>query len=94
VAIAGRGEIAEFAGAGGESREHGVTVRDGFVAGEFEAAGERFDALNGFRLHDEGQFSMVRKSARRLTWRGYQISAIRYQDAKREAANPLYTRTV
>lgn len=62
VAIASGGEIAQFAGAIGERGKHGVTVGDGFVAGEFEAAGEGIDGLDGFGFHDEGQFSMGRKA--------------------------------
>lgn len=58
MAIAGGGEIAELAGALGERGQHGVTVGDGFVSGQFEAAGERVDGLDDFGFHDEGQFSM------------------------------------
>ena len=57
MAIAGRGEIAEFTGAARESGKHGVAVRDGFVSGKFEAARERADRQDGFRVHDDGQFS-------------------------------------
>ena len=62
MAIAGRGEIAEFAGAIGESGEHGVPMGDGFVAGEFEGAREGFCRVNGFGFHDEDEFSMARKA--------------------------------
>ena len=58
MAIAGGGEIAEFAGALGERGQHGVSVGDGFVAGEFEAAGESVDGLDDFGFHDESQFSI------------------------------------
>ena len=51
VAIAGGGKIAEFAGAVGESGEHGVTVGDGFVAGKLERAREGFDRVNEFGGH-------------------------------------------
>jgi hypothetical protein len=33
-------------------------VGDGFVAGQFEAAGENVDGLDDFGFHDAGQFSM------------------------------------
>jgi len=58
VAIAGGGKIAKFAGAVGEGGEHGVAVGHGFVAGQFEAAGESVDGLDDFGFHDEGQFSI------------------------------------
>lgn len=58
LTIASCGEIAEFAGAVSEGGEHGVAVGDGFVAGKFEAAGERVGGVDGFGFHDESQFSM------------------------------------
>jgi len=64
VAIAGGREVSQLARAFGECGKQRVAVRDGFVAGEFEAASEGMDRSDGFRFHDEGQFSM-RKSRKR-----------------------------
>jgi len=58
VAVAGSGEVAEFAGAVGKGGEHGVAVGDGFVAGEFEGAGEGFCGVDGFGFHLQFDFSM------------------------------------
>src|SRR5208283_1627700 len=43
VAIAGGGEIAQFAGAIGQSGEHGVAVRNGLVAGRFDTTRKGFN---------------------------------------------------
>ncbi len=41
VAIASSGEIAKFGGAVGQGAEHGVAMRDGFVAGRLDGAVKR-----------------------------------------------------
>ena len=51
MAIAGSGKMAKLAGALGKCSEHGITMRDGFVAGELQSAGERFGGMNGFLFH-------------------------------------------
>ncbi len=56
VAIAGGGEMAEFAGAIGECGEHSVAMRDGFVAGKFQAAGEGAGGMDGDVFHDDGSW--------------------------------------
>jgi len=61
MAVAGGGEITQFAGAIGESGEHGVAVRNGFVAGRFDTARKGFNGVDDFFLHDWEswcQFSM------------------------------------
>ena len=51
VAIHGRRKVAQFAGAFGKPRQHGVAVRDGFVSRRLHAAGDRFGRLYGFFFH-------------------------------------------
>jgi len=51
VAVACRSEIAQFAGAVGKRGEHGVTMGDGFIAGEFQGARKRFYGEDGFGFH-------------------------------------------
>ena len=52
VAIASGSEIAQFAGAIGESGEHGVAVRNGFVARRFDTTRERVDSVDDLFFHD------------------------------------------
>ena len=59
VAIAGGGEIAEFAGAVGKGGQHGVAMRDGFVAGKFESTGESAGGMNGYVFHDGGSWKSL-----------------------------------
>ena len=54
VAIAGSGEMAEFAGAIGQGGEHGVTVGDGFVSGKLECAGEGAGGIDGNVFQEDG----------------------------------------
>jgi len=56
VTIARGGKVAEFAGAFGKSGEHGVAMRNGFVAGKFEGAGEGLGGMNGLVFHDAGSW--------------------------------------
>ena len=52
VAIVGRGEIAEFAGATGERGDHGVAVGYGFVAGKLDTTREGLDGVDDLFFHD------------------------------------------
>ena len=52
VAIARRGEIAQFAGAFGKSSDHGVAMRNGFIAGRFDTTRERADSVDDLFFHD------------------------------------------
>ena len=64
VAIAGGGEIAEFAGPVGKRRQHSVAMRNGLVSGDFDSTGERLHRKNGFSFHDYGQFSTSGRAER------------------------------
>src|ERR1700719_1002191 len=45
--------MAQLAGALGQPREHRVAVRDGFVAGRFDAAGNSFSWMYAFFFHPQ-----------------------------------------
>ena len=51
MAIGGGGKMAQLAGAFGERGNHCVAMGDGFVAGRFDAAGQRFGWMYCAFLH-------------------------------------------
>jgi len=53
VAIGGSREMAEFARTFGDSGQHGVTMRNGFVTGRFDTSGDVLGGLDGLFAHSE-----------------------------------------
>ena len=51
VAVRRGSEVAKFAGAFGDGGQHGIAMRDGFIARRLDAAGDVFCGLDNLLFH-------------------------------------------